>query len=89
MAKATAQIETRTVVQGVTLTLTEAETYTLLDVLAGVGGSTKDSRRRHCDSIASALNGAGISKHDSPARDGSTWGPNDIEGGIRFSESTY
>lgn len=44
----------------VTLTLTEAEAFTLRDILMLIGGSADQSRRKHCDAIASALDEQGI-----------------------------
>lgn len=44
----------------VTLTLTEAEAFTLRDILMLIGGSPDQSRRKHCDAIAVALDSQGI-----------------------------
>lgn len=48
----------------VLLTLNKAEAETLFDVLYfGVGGSMKNSRRRHTDAIQDALRAAGVDKN--------------------------
>ncbi len=51
------------------LTLNKAEAETLMDVSGSVGGSPTNSRRRHVESIRSALMSAGVRPDEDRAQD--------------------
>lgn len=72
MAKATAL--TKSVPDGVTLTLTNDEAETLRLIVSNIGGDRYASRRKDADAIANALGASGVKKLSSY----------DIEGVLRF-----
>lgn len=64
---ATAVATTVTKISEVTLTLSEDEARTLLEITGKIGGSPTESDRRHTDAIGSALYRAGLVRKPSTA----------------------
>lgn len=58
MAKATANVETVVSIKDVTVTLTEDEVIALLVVFNHIGGSPRDSLRKHTNAIGDAITDA-------------------------------